>query len=104
MYSVVVAPSLSEVLIDYAQKCAMDNGEECGLRLVDSFDHAVASLKEMPQRGSRKLAYIPSRYRIISFWKHLWLVYQIGQMEETVYIDYLIDDRSDYGRLFIHKN
>lgn len=100
MYDVVVAPSVSEVLVRYAEKCALDNGIECALHLADSFDQAVDSLKEMPHRGARNLEYIPRRYRSITFWKHLWLVYQIGEQERKVYIDYLLDDRSDYGRLF----
>lgn len=100
MYNVVVAPSVSEALVEFAEKCALDNGVECALHLADSFDHAVESLKEMPHRGAKNLEYIPKRYRIITFWRHLWLVYQIGEKERTVFIDYLLDDRSDYGRLF----
>lgn len=97
MYNVVVAPIVSEILIEYAKKFALDNGMECSLNLVDSFDKVIESLKELPQRGTRKLEYIPSRYHVITFWKHLWLVYQIDS--NMVYIDYIIDDRSDYGRL-----
>lgn len=100
MYKVVVAPVTSELLTGYAGKFAADNGIECTMSLIDAFEKAVASLTEMPQRGVRKLSYIPARYHTISFWKHLWLVYQINCDENIVYIDYLIDDRSDYGRLF----
>lgn len=100
MYEVVVAPVVSEMLIDHAQQFASEHGMECALKLMDSFDCTMESLKEMPQRGIRKLAYIPSRYYLITFWKHLWFVYQIDVRNNKVYIDYMIDDRSDYGRLF----
>ncbi|WP_343208411.1 type II toxin-antitoxin system RelE/ParE family toxin [Anaerolentibacter hominis] len=100
MYKVVVAPVTSDMLTEYAVQIAVDNGIECALRLADAFDEAVESLRELPQRGVRNLSYIPARYHVIPFWKHLWLVYQIQLKEHTVYMDYLIDDRSDYGRLF----
>ena len=100
MYKVVVDPRTSDMLTEYARKFAGDNGIECAMRLVDAFDEAVNSLKELPQRCVKKLSYIPARYHIIPFWKHLWLVYQIDFEERMVYIDYMVDDRSDYGRLF----
>lgn len=100
MYNVLVTPSVSDILIDYTRRFAMDNGIDCANRFTDSFDKAVDSLSEIPQRGVRKLKYIPYRYHIIPFWKHLWLVYQISEKTRVVYIDFLIDDRSDYGKLF----
>ena len=100
MYNVVVSPAATNVLINYATKCAVDNGEECAYRLVDSFDKAVLSLEDLPERATRKLLYIPSKYRIITFWKHLWLVFQVNKKDITVYIDYVIDDRSVYEALF----
>ena len=100
MYNVLITPLVSDILIDYARRFALDNGIECANKFTDSFDHAVESLTEIPQRGVRKLKYIPSRYRIIPFWKHLWLVYQIDENAKEVYVDFLIDDRSDYGKIF----
>ncbi len=38
MYNVVVTPEVTDILIGYAQKCAIDNGIECATNLVDSFD------------------------------------------------------------------
>lgn len=100
VYKVEVAPRVSDILIRYAEKFASDNVIECALNLTNSFDEAVDSLAEMPERGVRKIKYIPKRYHIINFWKHLGLVYQISEMNHTVYIDFLIDDHSDYGKLF----
>lgn len=51
--------------MEYAVKCAEDNGTDCALRLADSFDKVVDSLQELPERGVKKLRYIPSRYHII---------------------------------------
>ena len=100
MYNVVVTPEVTDILIGYAQKCAIDNGIECATNLVDSFDKAINSLETLPKRGIKKLQYIPAKYHIITFWKHLWLVYPVDHDNFTVYIDYLIDDRSNYRRLF----
>lgn len=100
MYRVVVAPIVSDILLGYADRFAIDNGLECATNFVEAFDETVDSLKELPQRGVNKLRYIPACYHMIPLWKHLWLVYQINEADKKVYIDYLIDDRSDYGRLF----
>lgn len=100
MYNVVVSPTATNVLINYAKKFAVDNGEECANRLVDSFDQTVLSLNDMPERAIRKLLFIPSKYHIIPFGKHLWLVFQINKRENVVFVDYVIDDRSSYDLLF----
>ena len=100
MFNVVVSPRATNVLVNYAVKFAVDNGEECANNVVDSFDRAVLSLENMPERATRKLPYIPSKYRIVTFWKHLWIVFQINKKESKVYIDYIIDDRSAYVKLF----
>ena len=100
MYNVVISPAATSVLVGFAAKCAIDNGEECACHVVDSFNQAVLSLEEMPERATRKLPALPSKYRILPFWKHLWLVFQISKKENTVYIDYVIDDRSEYKKLF----
>jgi plasmid stabilization system protein ParE len=100
MYNVVVSPTATNVLLNYAKKFTVDNGEECAYRLVESFDQAVISLESMPERATRKLPYIPSKYRLIPFWKHMWLVFQIDNKNNTVMIDYVVDDRSSYEALF----
>ncbi len=32
-----------------------------------------------------------------NFWAHLWLVYQIKEEDKCVKIEYIIDDRQNYG-------
>ena len=61
MYNVVVTPEVTDILIGYAQKCAIDNGIECATNLVDSFDKAINSLETLPKRGIKKLQYIPAK-------------------------------------------
>lgn len=70
----------------------------CALRLLDAFDKAIDALTITPDRGCR-LADIPSKYRAISFWEHLWLVYMVDG--QTVYVDLIIDNRQNYGKIFI---
>lgn len=47
--------------------------------------------------GCARLKYVPSKYRVINFWAHLWLVYQIKEEDKCVKIEYIIDDRQNYG-------
>lgn len=79
--------------------CVID-GIECAEKLVESYEKAIASLDIFAERGVHKLPYVPHKYHIIKFWDHLWLVYQVDKDEEKVYVDFLIDNSSDYGTLF----
>ena len=86
MYKVEVSPTANSVLEEYTFRCARDNGEECALRLLDSFDEKVSYLKTTPLMGCARLKYIPSKYRIITFWPHLWLVFQVQEYNHCVKI------------------
>lgn len=97
MYKVDVSPAANEVLGEYTFRCAKDNGEECALRFLDAFDEKVGCLETMPMIGCARLRYIPSKYRVITFWPHLWLVFQVKEEEKCVKIEYIIDDRQNYG-------
>lgn len=99
MYKVAVDPKVEEELLNFAIRCTIDHGMDCGERMTQAFAHTVELPAEYPQRGVQRLEYIPSAYRAVRFWKHKWLVYLIHEKEHTVYIDFLIDDRSNYGRL-----
>lgn len=99
MYEVKVAPGVNQELIDFSVRCAQDNGMDCAERMINSFEKAVSLLAEFPQRGSRRLKYIPAAYRTVSFWAHKWLVYRIDEEKQCVYVNYLIDERSNYGAL-----
>lgn len=97
MYKVDVSPAANEVLGEYTFRCAKDNGEECALRFLDAFDEKVGCLETTPMIGCARLRYISSKYRVIAFWPHLWLVFQVKEEEKCVKIEYIIDDRQNYG-------
>lgn len=97
MYKVEVSPAANSVLEEYTFRCARDNGEECALRLLDAFDEKVSYLEITPLMDCARLKYIPSKYRVITFWPHLWLVFQVQEEKTCVKIEYIIDDRQNYG-------
>ena len=98
MYRVDISPMAKEILEDYVILCYQDNGEECALSLLDSFDEKVEFLKNTPLIGCARLRYVPDKYRVLNFWPHLWFVFQIKEHEACVKIEYIIDDRQNYGR------
>lgn len=75
------------------QECSLS----CALRLLDAFDNKVSYLENTPMIGCARLKYIPSKYRVITFWPHLWMVFQVKKDELCVKIKYIIDDRQNYG-------
>lgn len=97
MYKVDISPAANSVLEDYTFRCADDNGEECALRLLNSFDEKVAHLEQTPFMGCARLRYVPAKYRVLNFWPHLWFVFQVKEEEKCVKIEYIIDDRQNYG-------
>lgn len=76
MYKVDISPAANSVLEEYTFRCVIDNGTEYALRLLDAFDSKVSFLESTPMLGCTRLKYIPSKYRVINFGAHLWLVYQ----------------------------
>ncbi|MBR2141777.1 type II toxin-antitoxin system RelE/ParE family toxin [Anaerovibrio sp.] len=99
-YRVDVSPKAQEQLVAKASEYTIMQDEALGNQFIDSFTAAKTSLESLPERGSPRLRYLPSMYRLIPFWAHLWLVYRVNKKEKVVYIDLVIDDRSDYGSLF----
>ena len=69
MYKVDISHAANEVLQEYTFRCARDNGEDGALRLLDSYDEKML----------------------------LWFVFQIKENENCVKIEYIIDDRQNYG-------
>ena len=97
MYKVDISPTANSVLEEYTFRCSNDSGTDCALRLLDSFDSKVSYLESTPMLGCARLKYILSKYRVINFWTHLWLVYQVKDKDKCVKIEYIIDDRQNYG-------
>ena len=97
MYRVDVSPEAKSILEDYVGFCMRDNGAECALQLLDAYDEKISYLELHPMMGCARLRYIPDKYRVINFWPHLWFVFQIYEEEKAVIIEYIIDDRQNYG-------
>ena len=73
--------------------------EHLARKLIDGFQEAAKSLAHMPYRMPLlDLDTIPrGKYRKCSFNKWYLILYQI--QDDTVYIEYVIDGRQDYGWL-----
>lgn len=97
MYKVDISPAAVEVLNRYVEYCARDNGGDCALRLLDSYDEKISYLETQPKIGCARLRYIPDKYRVLNFWPHLWFVFQIYEKLQEIKIEYIIDDRQNYG-------
>lgn len=97
MYKVDISPAANSVLEEYTFRCAGDNGEECALRLLDAYDEKITYLETTPLIGCARLRYVPSKYRVLNFWPHLWFVFQVKEDKKCVKIEYIIDDRQNYG-------
>lgn len=97
MYNVDISPAANAVLEEYSVQCARDHGAECALRFLDAFDDKVTYLETTLMIGCARLKYVPPKYRVITFWPHLWLVFQIKEEDNCVKIEYIIDDRQNYG-------
>lgn len=97
MYRVEISPAAKVILEDYTDRCYADNGLNCAMRLLDSYDEKISYLEVQPMIGCGRLKYIPAKYRVLNFWPHLWFVFQIFENEKYVKIEYIIDDRQNYG-------
>lgn len=101
MYTVEVSPMAEEVLRNLVAWCLNDNGPDCANSLLDAYDHNISLLEEQPLIGCSRLRYVPDKYKVFHLWKHLWFVFQIYENEKIVKIDYIIDDRQNYGEFLM---
>ena len=99
-YIVDISPDAKREFVSY-----LDGAEEFGVQtvteLLDSFDRCIEALEKMPYAGFEKLKYIPAKYKVMHMWKHYWMIFQIYEEEKAVKIEYIIDDRQNYGT-FVH--
>lgn len=98
-YTVVVSDRATQMLVSHAAFLAQVS-LAAAQRLVDEFQQAATSLEDMPQRCPWLTGdYIPAQtYRYILFEKRYMGIYQV--VDDTVYLDYVLDCRQDYGWLF----
>ena len=68
MYEVRIQPKVDKELVDFAIRCAVDNGKECADRMTDSFEKTIALLEDFPQRGGvRHKRPLPAEFSYESF-------------------------------------
>lgn len=98
LYCVVVSEKAKKMLVSHAAFLAKVS-PSAAEKLVEDFRETASSLKTFPNRCPwLSGAYIPKhQYRYIVFGKRYMLIYQI--IDKTVYVDYCIDCRQDYGWL-----
>ena len=97
-YRVIVSQRAAQMLVSYAAFLAQSS-PSAAERLTQEFEEAASSLETMPQRCPwLRGKYIPrNTYRYILFGKRYLLIFQI--VDHTVYADYVVDCRQDYGWL-----
>lgn len=97
-YRVTVSTRVAQMLVSYAAFLAQVS-PAAEMRLTVEFEKAAKSLEQMPQRCPwLRGEYIPKNaYRFILFEKCYMLIFQI--VDNTVYADYVVDCRQDYGWL-----
>lgn len=98
IYSVEVSDYATQMLVSHAAFLAKVSPDAAD-RLIEAFEDAANSLEFMPNRcpwldDENIPKYL---YRCLTFEKRYILVYQI--IGNTVYIDYVLDCRQDYGWL-----
>lgn len=95
-YCVIVSERAAQMLVSHAAFLAQVS-PEAAERLTAEFEKAANSLELMPQRCPWLTGeYIPrNAYRFILFEKRYMIIFQI--VDDTVYADYVVDCRQDYG-------
>lgn len=95
VYRVIVSKRAAQQLVEHA---AFASGleERLGYQLIEDFRKAADSLQRFPYRNPilRSEVFTTEKYRKMVFAKWYLLIYQIKG--ERVYIEYIIDGRSDY--------
>ena len=97
-YHVVVSGRATQMLVSHAAFLAQAS-PVAAERLAAEFEKTANSLEIMPQRYPWLTGeYIPrNAYRFILFEKRYMIIFQIA--DDTVYADYVVDCRQDYGWL-----
>ena len=97
-YIVIVSERAAQMLVSHAAFLAQVSPEAAEKRTVE-FKKTANSLEIMPQRCPWLSGeYIPNKtYRFIMFEKIYMIIFQI--IDDTVYADYVVDCRQDYGWL-----
>jgi hypothetical protein len=99
-YRVLVSQAATDMLASHAAFLARVS-PQAAKRLRSSFYEAAKSLESMPLRcPTLKDPCIPeNKYRFLVFAKRYMLLFQMDDATGTVFVDYTLDCRQDYGRL-----
>lgn len=97
MYKADISPMAEEVLQQYIMSSLQEYGEDTANKIVDAYEQNLSLLENNPLVGCGRLEYIPRKYRVFPLWKHLWFVFQIYEETKVIKIEYIIDDRQNYG-------
>lgn len=98
MYKVVISPVAKQTLEDYMMRILVDKGVQTAEKLISSYEEKVETLSKLPYSGCGRIANVPEKYKVLTFWPHLWLVYQIKETNgPAVYVEYIINDNQNYG-------
>lgn len=97
-YHVIISERAREMLLQHARFLAQVTTQAADKLRMDVVE-AAKSLQEFPERGSWLTDPIlpANKYRKMLVDKGYLLIYQIKN--DTVYIDYIVDCRQDYGWL-----
>lgn len=99
-YTVDISPDARIELSNYLDGAA-EFGQDTVAECLDAFDDCISLLEKMPNSGFDKLRFIPAKYKVVHLWKHYWMIFQIYEDIQTVKVEYVIDDRQNYGS-FVH--
>ena len=97
-YTVIISDEASQMLISHTRFLAQVS-EKAALDLIAEFGEKAKSLEEFPDRNPWfSDPSIPAgKYRKLLVGKRYLLIYQVKG--NTVYVDYVVDCRQDYGWL-----
>lgn len=97
-YMVVISDEATQMLVSYSRFLAQVS-ETAALNLIVEFSQKAKSLGEFPERNPWLANhFIPAdKYRKLLMGKWYLLIYQVKG--NTVFVDYVVDCRQDYGWL-----
>lgn len=100
-YSVQISPDAKGELLTYLLRAEKEYGKVTANKLIEGYEKCLDVLEQTPYAYFDKLKYIPAKYKFFRIWKHYWAIFQIKEEDRLVIIDYVIDDRQNYGD-FVH--
>ena len=99
MYRVEVSIRAAEMMVNHAAFLS-EASAAAAERLTVNFEETAQSLSQFPNRGAwfGNEAFPYHKYRYLLFSKWYLMIYRV--IEDTVFVDYVIDGRQDYHWLF----